>query len=98
MRSPSRPSRREFVHSGVAGTALLLGGAAARAGKEAAKLPQRPLGKTGVNVSILGLGTVALGSLPDRKEAEALVNRAIDLGVTYVDAAPPRTSRASMTG
>jgi aryl-alcohol dehydrogenase-like predicted oxidoreductase len=98
MRSPSRPSRREFVRSGVAGTALLLGGATARAGNATAKLPQRPFGKTGVNVSILGMGTVSLGSLPDRKEAAALLNRGIDLGVTYVDTAPPRTSRAAMTG
>jgi aryl-alcohol dehydrogenase-like predicted oxidoreductase len=62
------------------------------------KLPRRPLGKTGAEVSVLGLGTVALGSLSDRKEAEALLNRAIDLGITYIDTAPPSTSLAPFTG
>jgi hypothetical protein len=89
----ARPSRREFV--GAAGAALLLGTARAA---EAKKLPTRPFGKTGVSVSVLGLGTVSLGNLSDKKEAETLLNRAIDLGVTYIDTAPPKTSIAALTG
>jgi aryl-alcohol dehydrogenase-like predicted oxidoreductase len=90
-------SRRDFVRAGAAGAALLLGAAPARAAAPA-KLPERVLGKTGVKVPILGLGTVALGALGDDKAAAALLNRAIDLGVTYIDTAPPRTRIAAFTG
>jgi aryl-alcohol dehydrogenase-like predicted oxidoreductase len=99
MRPPDRPSRREFVRAGAAGAALVLGSAPLTATADApARLPRRALGKTGVEVSILGLGTVALGNLSDKNAAEALLNRAIDLGITYIDTAPPRTSLAPFTG
>ena len=88
-------SRRDFVRAGAG--ALVLGAAAAPAA-DGAKLPRRKLGKTGVTVPILGLGTVAVGNLTDAKKAAALLNRAIDLGVTYIDTAPPRTRLALMTG
>jgi uncharacterized protein len=91
-------TRREFVRAGAAGTALLLANAKQHADDKPAKLPQRPLGKTGVNVPILGLGTVALGNLPNEKDAVALLNKAIDLGITYIDTAPPKTRQAIMTG
>src|SRR5262245_54021192 len=97
MRQRVQPSRREFVRTG-AGTALILGTAPLAAEKDAAKLPQRPFGKTGARVSILGLGTVSLGSLSEKKDAEALLNRAIDLGINYIDTAPSATSRAAFTG
>jgi aryl-alcohol dehydrogenase-like predicted oxidoreductase len=91
-----RQSRREFVRATAAGAAALLGSAGPASA--AAKLPTREFGKTGAKVSLLGLGTVALGNLPDRKDAEALLNRAIDLGVTYIDTAPPATRIAALTG
>jgi predicted aldo/keto reductase-like oxidoreductase len=50
-------------------------------------LPQRPLGGTGVSVPILGLGTAQLGRRGD-EAAAALVNEAIDLGVSYIDTGP----------
>ncbi|MFO7901177.1 MAG: aldo/keto reductase [Pirellulaceae bacterium] len=51
-------------------------------------LPTRELGKTGERVSAFGLGGQALLEQPDREdEAEALISRAIDLGVTYCDCA-----------
>lgn len=51
-------------------------------------LPTRELGKTGERVSIFGLGGQALLEQPNRaEEAEALISRAIDLGVTYCDCA-----------
>jgi hypothetical protein len=93
-----RLSRRDFVRAGAAGAAVLLGNVLPTRGEEKAKLPQRVLGKTGVKVPILGLGTVSVGSLADEKKAVALINRAIDLGVTYIDTAPPRTSIAAFTG
>ncbi len=92
-------TRREFVQAGAAGAAVLLGNALPTWGADGkAKLPQRVLGKTGVRVPILGLGTVAVGNLADAKKAVALINRAIDLGVTYIDTAPPRTRVAFLTG
>jgi aryl-alcohol dehydrogenase-like predicted oxidoreductase len=90
-------SRREFVRAGAAGAAVLLGNTLPVWGKDA-RLPQRVLGKTGVRVPILGLGTVAVGALTDRKQAAALLNKAIDLGVTYIDTAPPKTRLAPITG
>ena len=51
-------------------------------------IPRRTLGKTGIGVPVLGLGSAPGGSgLTDRK-AIALFHRAIDLGVTYIDSAP----------
>ena len=49
-------------------------------------LPKRPLGKTGVEVSIYGLGglyTISKHHLRDK--AVEIINRAIDLGVNYID-------------
>ncbi len=89
-------SRRDFVQA-TAG-AVLLGNALPAWGEPGAKLPQRVLGKTGVKVPILGLGTVAVGNFTDRKAAAALLNKAIDLGITYVDTAPGRTRQAFLTG
>jgi aryl-alcohol dehydrogenase-like predicted oxidoreductase len=91
------PSRRDFLLTGAAGT-VLLGNALPTPAADKAGLPQRELGKTGVKVPILGLGTVALGSITDEKQALALLNKAIDLGVTYIDTAPPRTRIAPLTG
>lgn len=59
----------------------------------------RPLGATGIHVSVLGLGTVKLGrvegvkyphafSIPTDEEAADLIRTAIELGVTLFDTAP----------
>jgi aryl-alcohol dehydrogenase-like predicted oxidoreductase len=91
-------SRRDFLKAGAAGAAVLLGNSLPLWGADKTKLPQRPLGKTGVKVPILGLGTVAVGNISNKKDAVALLNKAIDLGVTYIDTAPPKTRIAFMTG
>jgi predicted aldo/keto reductase-like oxidoreductase len=46
----------------------------------------RALGKTGMNVSVIGLGGVQLNS-PDPDYAVQIVQRALDLGVNYIDTA-----------
>ena len=56
-------------------------------------LPHRPLGKTGVEVPIIGYGTAPLGKIkvmdaPLLKKSEALLNHAIDQGITYLDTSP----------
>src|SRR6516162_8938152 len=90
-------NRRDFVKAG-AGAALLLGNVLPLPAEEKNKLPQRLFGKTNVKVPILGLGTVALGNIPDEKQAVALLNKALDLGVTYIDTAPASTRQALLTG
>jgi aryl-alcohol dehydrogenase-like predicted oxidoreductase len=91
-------SRRAFLGAGAAGAGLLLGNELPVWSAERNRLPQRTLGRTGVRVPILGLGTVAVGNLSDAKAATALLNRALDLGVTYIDTAPARTSVTPLTG
>lgn len=49
-------------------------------------IQRRPLGKTGLEASILALGGVKYNFLPDA-EAAALIHRAIDLGINYIDTA-----------
>lgn len=48
------------------------------------KMPTRPLGRTGVDVSLVGLGGYHLGT-SDEKTAVRLVRTAIDHGVTFMD-------------
>lgn len=62
-------------------------------------LPKRPLGKTGVEVTILGLGGEgALRTFGQEKEAVSLINRAIDLGVTYFESARAYSGSESYYG
>lgn len=61
-------------------------------------LPQRPLGNTGIAVSVLGLGAAKLGRtgamkmapfpLPSMRQAKRLLDRARGLGVNLIDTAP----------
>lgn len=62
-------------------------------------LPKRPFGSTGIDVSILGLGTVKLGrdqgvkypdsfEIPDDRQAKKLISLARDLGINLIDTAP----------
>jgi aryl-alcohol dehydrogenase-like predicted oxidoreductase len=49
------------------------------------QVPQRELGKTGVQVSALGVGGYHLGSTKDQQEANELVARALDAGINFFD-------------
>src|SRR5687768_1049714 len=70
---------------------LLLGTAAALpisqlAGQTSSTgIPTRPLGKTGVQVSILGLGGHHQARPTDEKESFRIVHTAIDNGITFMD-------------
>ncbi|HSB33169.1 MAG TPA: aldo/keto reductase [Nitrospirota bacterium] len=51
-------------------------------------IPKRRLGKTGVDVTILGLGGEGvLRTYGREREADALINRALDLGINYCESA-----------
>ncbi|MEZ5400852.1 MAG: aldo/keto reductase [Bryobacteraceae bacterium] len=65
----------------------LLMAAAAAPLAAATEIPRRTLGKTGLRVSIMGLGGARIGNLDDGKEAEAVIRRCYDLGVNYFDSA-----------
>ncbi len=56
---------------------------------ETARNWQRPLGKTGIMVSIFGLGGGGIIARSEHKdEAIELITRALDMGVNYIDTAP----------
>src|SRR4051794_27704669 len=50
-----------------------------------AKMPKRPLGRTGVDVSLLGLGGYHIGQAQDEATAVRIVRTAIDHGVDFMD-------------
>lgn len=50
-----------------------------------APVPTRPLGRTGADVSIIGLGGYHLGLVDTQAEAVRIVHEAIDAGVTFMD-------------
>jgi len=85
---PIDETRREFLQAGVAATAavaLQAGNATAEDKKPGEGIPTRPLGKTGVNVSILCLGGWHIGDVKDKDEAVKIMHTAIDEGVTFFD-------------
>jgi uncharacterized protein len=84
---PADETRREFMQSAgaVAATAAMGATTAAEDKKPGEGIPTRPLGKTGVNVSILCLGGWHIGSVKDKDEAVKMMHTAIDEGVTFFD-------------
>lgn len=81
-------SRRQFLEIGTAlGTGMLLLKDTA-AGNDKNVLPSRALGRTGARVSILAFGCGSRFLMyKDEESATAILNRAIDLGITYLDTA-----------
>lgn len=67
-------SRRSFIGSALAASAAGQG-----------SIPMRPFGKTGLQVSALGIGGYHLGSAPDLATAKRIVDEAIDAGINFFD-------------
>ena len=82
-------SRRDFLgKSGLALGAVAALPALPVAAAADAKLPHRVLGRTGVSVPILAFGCGSRFLMyKDIDNATAILNRAIDLGITYLDTA-----------
>jgi aryl-alcohol dehydrogenase-like predicted oxidoreductase len=49
------------------------------------EIPKRPLGKTGLQASIVGMGGYHLGSADDLQTAKRMVDEAIDAGINFFD-------------
>ncbi len=77
-------SRRQFFQAAAVGAAVVPSLGAGTA----AKLPTRALGKTGIEVSILGFGSGSRFLMyQDEDKAIEALTRALDLGITYIDTA-----------
>lgn len=79
----------EITRRELARTAALAGAAAASASAQSGGLEMRPLGKTGLDVSVLGIGTAPLGA-PGVTQATVndVISAALDHGINYLDTAP----------
>jgi predicted aldo/keto reductase-like oxidoreductase len=79
-------TRREFLQAaGAATAAVALGSTAGADDADAKGVPTRPLGKTGVNVSIICLGGWHIGDVKDKDEAVKIMHTALDEGLTFFD-------------
>jgi aryl-alcohol dehydrogenase-like predicted oxidoreductase len=62
-------------------------------------IPKRKLGKTGIDVTIVGLGGEGvLRTFGYDKEAYTLINRALDLGINYCESARAYSGSESYYG
>ncbi|GAB4231694.1 MAG: hypothetical protein Kow00109_03960 [Acidobacteriota bacterium] len=83
MKKTTSLDRRQFL-----GVAVALPGAAVLAAQSTPSIPRRVLGKTGAEISILGFGGGSrFLAYQDEEEALAILNRAIDSGINYLDTA-----------
>jgi len=77
-------SRREFIKK--TSTAIIGAGLVGIKGSSA-EIEKRELGKTGLKVTILGLGCAQIGALRNFKLAVEIIETAINLGINYIDTA-----------
>jgi aryl-alcohol dehydrogenase-like predicted oxidoreductase len=79
-------SRRRFLERAATAAAVIPSLSAGAA--EPGALPRRVLGRTGLEVPILGFGSGSRFAMyRDEDEALAALSRALDLGITYIDTA-----------
>jgi uncharacterized protein len=83
-------SRRTFLTSTL-GSSLLAGAAVpglvrrVHAAASGGEIARRPFGKTGVSVSLLGLGGWHIGVQKDRAESLRLIQTAMEAGINFLD-------------
>lgn len=84
----SHISRRDFLKAASSILAAPALSGVVRSSQSPDRIPHRPLGKTGLNISILGLGCVAIGHGPHSiAEGARIVDACIDAGINYIDCA-----------
>jgi len=84
----AKPTRRDFLarSAGLVSTSDLAAKVLAQTSSASATgIPTRPLGRTGVPVSIIGIGGWHIASLKDENESIRIMHTAIDEGVTFFD-------------
>jgi aryl-alcohol dehydrogenase-like predicted oxidoreductase len=93
----SEMDRRCFLQAGLASTGTIVAGSILQSSSIARQIPlqmtntgpdqvpRKPLGKTGEQVSIIGIGGYHLGTMPSLDDAVRLVQEAVDAGVTFFD-------------
>ena len=85
-------SRRKFLKAAGVGTVAVGLGVGSRngfpLGEPTREIPRRPLGSTGLSVTILGLGCATIGQRRwSRTEGARVVHACLDAGINYVDCA-----------
>jgi aryl-alcohol dehydrogenase-like predicted oxidoreductase len=93
----ANPERRRLLHAGLASAGATLAAHVLPASAAGSPLPadgqphvpgdipRRPLGRTGEQVSIIGVGGYHLGTLPSVDDAIRIVHEAVDAGVNFFD-------------
>lgn len=80
-------SRRRFLKA-AAGAGIAFSAFPTLGTQNAVPLPRRPLGTTGLDVTIIGLGCVAIGyGAHTVSEGAEIVNACVDMGINYIDCA-----------
>jgi hypothetical protein len=80
---PTRSSRRGFLKGALASP--LAAQVVAQTQSSANGIPTRPLGRTGVQVSILGIGGSPASRLREEADASRFFHAAVDNGITFMD-------------
>src|SRR5689334_7265787 len=78
-----KASRREFIESAtlaVTGTGTLMSQS-----NNSSSIPRKPAGRTGLELSAIGMGGYHLGSASGPDEARRIVDAAIDAGINFFD-------------
>jgi uncharacterized protein len=78
-------TRRKFLEGAAVGPVMLASGSLAFGQNATQDVPKRPLGKTGLQTSIIGVGGYHLGSAADEQTAKNIVDEAIDAGINFFD-------------
>jgi len=77
--------RRSFVKSATAAAVLGTTSPQVLMAETKEGMPQRALGRTGENVSAIGLGGYHIGKQADETESITIIRSAIDRGLTFMD-------------
>jgi aryl-alcohol dehydrogenase-like predicted oxidoreductase len=82
----NRVLRRSFLQAAALGAGRLAMSQTPQSGQsQEAGIPKRPMGRTGLEVSCMGLGGYHLGTIKEQQTANRIVGEAIDAGINFFD-------------